>query len=109
LFLMIRRPPRSPLFPYTTLFRSHGEVYDYIRPKALQASDRSNTIAGAKQPNTSFKYPGGNIGGPVLLPWTNFNRNRDKMFFFVGLEFQRQIRDPGTKTGTVPTAAERNG
>src|SRR5256885_5970008 len=23
---MIRRPPRSPLFPYTTLFRSHAEV-----------------------------------------------------------------------------------
>src|SRR5688572_33175466 len=25
-FLMIRRPPRSTLFPYTTLFRSHGAV-----------------------------------------------------------------------------------
>src|SRR2546427_6901343 len=24
-FLMIRRPPRSTLFPYTTLFRSHDE------------------------------------------------------------------------------------
>src|SRR5258707_5595306 len=24
-FLMIRRPPRSTLFPYTTLFRSHGK------------------------------------------------------------------------------------
>src|SRR3712207_7620591 len=24
-FLMIRRPPRSTLFPYTTLFRSGGE------------------------------------------------------------------------------------
>src|SRR3712207_7789240 len=24
-FLMIRRPPRSTLFPYTTLFRSPGE------------------------------------------------------------------------------------
>src|SRR2546427_13236560 len=24
-FLMIRRPPRSTLFPYTTLFRSHAE------------------------------------------------------------------------------------
>src|SRR3712207_8516146 len=24
LFLMIRRPPRSTLFPYTTLFRSYG-------------------------------------------------------------------------------------
>src|SRR6476661_9217666 len=25
-FLMIRRPPRSTLFPYTTLFRSVGDV-----------------------------------------------------------------------------------
>src|SRR5256885_12677540 len=25
-FLMIRRPPRSTLFPYTTLFRSAGET-----------------------------------------------------------------------------------
>src|SRR5438309_5296251 len=25
-FLMIRRPPRSTLFPYTTLFRSHAVV-----------------------------------------------------------------------------------
>src|SRR2546430_10581327 len=25
-FLMIRRPPRSTLFPYTTLFRSHDEA-----------------------------------------------------------------------------------
>src|SRR2546430_14657511 len=24
---MIRRPPRSTLFPYTTLFRSHGKSY----------------------------------------------------------------------------------
>src|SRR5437762_10233202 len=24
-FLLIRHPPRSTLFPYTTLFRSHGE------------------------------------------------------------------------------------
>lgn len=87
----------------------HGQVYDYIRPKRLQASDRSNTIAGSKQPNTSFQYPGGNIGGPVLIPFTDFNRNRDRLFFFVGLEFQRQIRDPGTRLGTVPTAAERSG
>src|SRR3712207_9381469 len=26
-FLMIRRPPRSTLFPYTTLFRSFGFLY----------------------------------------------------------------------------------
>src|SRR4249920_11422 len=27
-FLMIRRPPRSTLFPYTTLFRSWASGYD---------------------------------------------------------------------------------
>src|SRR3712207_7055628 len=26
-FLMIRRPPRSTLFPYTTLFRSRAETF----------------------------------------------------------------------------------
>src|SRR3712207_7469384 len=31
-FLMIRRPPRSTLFPYTTLFRSYaGVIYDGTR------------------------------------------------------------------------------
>src|SRR3712207_8928466 len=29
-FLMIRRPPRSTLFPYTTLFRSGGGAYGRI-------------------------------------------------------------------------------
>ena len=87
----------------------HGEVYDYFRPNSLQAVDRSITSVGGKKPQTHFQYPGGNVGGPVLLPFTRFNRNRDKLFFFVGFELQRQIRDPGAKLGTVPTQAERNG
>src|SRR2546428_6323371 len=29
-FLMIRRPPRSTLFPYTTLFRSPGMMSDVL-------------------------------------------------------------------------------
>src|SRR2546429_5484455 len=31
-FLMIRRPPRSTLFPYTTLFRSHPPPEPAPRP-----------------------------------------------------------------------------
>src|SRR3989442_15829993 len=31
-FLMIRRPPRSTLFPYTTLFRSLLNELGYFRP-----------------------------------------------------------------------------
>src|SRR5690348_18365075 len=34
-FLMIRRPPRSTLFPYTTLFRSH--------PKAIGVADAASS------------------------------------------------------------------
>src|SRR5215813_15535972 len=29
-FLMIRRPPRSTLFPYTTLFRSHWRGWNIV-------------------------------------------------------------------------------
>src|SRR5438034_8131021 len=29
---MIRRPPRSTLFPYTTLFRSDAEIKKIVRP-----------------------------------------------------------------------------
>src|SRR2546429_6696883 len=31
---MIRRPPRSTLFPYTTLFRSLRQLFGYREPKA---------------------------------------------------------------------------
>src|SRR2546430_2779745 len=34
-FLMIRRPPRSTLFPYTTLFRSHRGGQRPARPVGL--------------------------------------------------------------------------
>src|SRR2546426_3227264 len=37
---MIRRPPRSTLFPYTTLFRSHRDVVDVRR----RCGFRSRTV-----------------------------------------------------------------
>src|SRR3712207_7767863 len=33
-FLMIRRPPRSTLFPYTTLFRSGGNIFRGVSESA---------------------------------------------------------------------------
>src|SRR2546430_13472023 len=36
---MIRRPPRSTLFPYTTLFRSRADVADHQHPEAGQLFD----------------------------------------------------------------------
>src|SRR5687768_17973080 len=43
IFLMIRRPPRSTLFPYTTLFRSEAER-DQKR-KTLSGSEESQALA----------------------------------------------------------------
>jgi len=92
----------------------HGTVYDYIRPYQLQANDRSNSIAAVKRPQSKFSYPGGNIGGPVCLP--HFGEGgpvghcfKDKLFFFLGLEVQRQSVDPGTRRGVVPTLKQRAG
>src|SRR3712207_6483367 len=45
-FLMIRRPPRSTLFPYTTLFRSQ------IRTGQLKPGDQLPTIAELAVANT---------------------------------------------------------
>src|SRR3712207_7252588 len=36
---MIRRPPRSTLFPYTTLFRSKLRVADEIEPEIYSESE----------------------------------------------------------------------
>jgi hypothetical protein len=71
----------------------HGSVYDYIRDHHFQANDRSNSINNVVRPKSKYNYPGGNVGGPVILPWTNFNRNRDKLFFFVGFEYYYQRVD----------------
>src|SRR5689334_24499977 len=39
-FLMIRRPPRSTLFPYTTLFRSRRGMDECLREKAALGGGR---------------------------------------------------------------------
>src|SRR2546429_5421014 len=43
---MIRRPPRSTLFPYTTLFRSLDEVAPTITSGATAAAIDENSGAG---------------------------------------------------------------
>src|SRR5689334_24507802 len=50
-FLMIRRPPRSTLFPYTTLFRSDHAVADFDRMRGHEAETQHavNLRDGAEQ------------------------------------------------------------
>src|SRR2546429_3191099 len=58
---MIRRPPRSTLFPYTTLFRSHVALMihaKHIWTRTLQMFDTTNpeTDAGCPQ-NHACPHP----------------------------------------------------
>src|SRR3712207_7338790 len=65
-FLMIRRPPRSTLFPYTTLFRSHegDEVEQHVHygyyecRKGIvpqrRAGDRKSTRLNSSHANISY-------------------------------------------------------
>src|SRR5438477_12471364 len=41
-FLMLRRPPRSTLFPYTTLFRSRALVFSPDNRYATMTDDRGH-------------------------------------------------------------------
>jgi len=96
----------------------HGEVYLFSRYYTLNANDWLNNNAGkdpntgkdfAPRPQTQYWYPGGQIGGPVIIPGTNFNHDHNKMFFFYAMEYYKQDVDNGIYQAVVPTAAMRNG
>src|SRR5256885_10900619 len=49
---MIRRPPRSTLFPYTTLFRSRAARPPAARRRRLRAHARAHGAAGPDRKST---------------------------------------------------------
>src|SRR6266487_6156935 len=57
-FLMIRRPPRSTLFPYTTLFRSAGPPAGAAHSPAPRghgrSADRKSTRLNSSHPSISY-------------------------------------------------------
>lgn len=101
----------------------HGSAYIYTRHEALAANDRFRNYIKAQDPSSlaaekplgRFYYPGFTLGGPVTLPKKvfgplgGFNQGRDKLFFFVGFEEQRQSFSAQPKISVVPTQKQRAG
>ncbi len=87
----------------------HGNAFFSARNYVLNSNDALFNAEGAKQPQNKYYYPGGSIGGPVLIPWTKFNRHHDKLFFFTGYEYFYQVLDTGLLRATVPTSSELSG
>jgi hypothetical protein len=96
----------------------HGSAYFYARNGVFNSEDSFLKSQGAAKPDDHYYYPGGDIGGPILIPGTRFNKNRDKLFFYAAFEDMRQqqagyllsrfIATPammGNPTGGVATTA----
>src|SRR3712207_8350930 len=57
-FLMIRRPPRSALFPYTTLFRSWWESGDAVAATIRVLDDGDHRVIGRVATAAAFRGRG---------------------------------------------------
>jgi hypothetical protein len=96
----------------------HGEAYLYARNSAFNSWNsyaKSQYVAnpslapGTLNPSSSYYYPGAQIGGPVIIPHTGFNHNRDKMFFWFGYEYMKQNPAATPVDYNVPTADQLAG
>src|SRR3712207_7759440 len=58
---MIRRPPRSTLFPYTTLFRSRMQLSDALNHELVGAFTGDVGAHAAQEPHDvgDLRFPGG--------------------------------------------------
>ena len=98
----------------------HGEGYVYARNSALNSWDwftketflnagGGSALAKSLRPDERYYYYGGNVGGPLVLPFVNFNKAHDKLFFWVGYEYMNQHPASQPVPMHVPTKEQMAG
>ena len=105
----------------------HGEGYlyarnselnsweDYTKSSYLQTIHNPNNTVPASQLSSSlfpyeyFYYVGGNVGGPVVLPFTHFNSDHNKLFFWGGYEYMIQHPNSPIQYYNEPSQDQQNG
>lgn len=94
-----------------------GSAAYYKRHEALNTNewDRRRTCDATggtsplcEKPRYRYDNSAFTLGGPVLIPGMDFNRNRDKLFFFYSFDVLPRT-DPFLVRSTMPSALERNG
>src|SRR5688572_32235866 len=98
---MIRRPPRSTLFPYTTLFRSRrGVRVDRRRRRALVSSERTGIepggVRGQDRKSTRLNSSHSQISYAVFCLKKKKKKNNK-------LYMQKEIKEFNTYTGQLLT------
>jgi len=86
----------------------HGTGYYYWRHEMFNANEWFNNKLNVQKPKYRYQNPGGTIGGPLIIPGTNFNKSRTKLFFFFSYDrlYNKNTID---NTFTMPSALERIG
>jgi len=95
----------------------HGVGYLYARNSAMNSIDaythsqiaNGSTTAALAAPEENYYYMGGNVGGPIRLPFTSFNKDRNKLFFWAGYEYMRQHPAGSIVNYNVPTVEQKAG
>src|SRR5256885_12151536 len=82
---MIRRPPRSTLFPYTTLFRSIGMV---------ESADHNDNQAGPDVPELSGAFHPRHAGHPDIDQNDFAGRGRNAVQRFRSEEHTSELQSP---------------
>lgn len=85
----------------------HGTGYWFHRHEGLNANNWRNNMENRARQLFRDNTLGFNIGGPAYIP--KINPHRDKLFFFVGIEWQNRLSPNTLRTVTVPTEAQRRG
>src|ERR1022692_4699525 len=97
---MIRRPPRSTLFPYTTLFRSHN---DYCSTFS-QGGEHGTIIIMRSEEHTSELQSPCNLVCRLLL-----EKKNDVTVPLTGAAATPPVTTSAAATGTIIIAADKSG
>src|SRR5258707_6161007 len=93
-FLMIRRPPRSTLFPYTTLFRSHRLLLDRL-PEGELPGRVHGRAADVRRRQEGHD-------GPVDRKSTRLNSSHANISYAVFCLKKKQPRAPARRPRSPP-------
>src|SRR3712207_8507452 len=101
-FLMIRRPPRSTLFPYTTLFRSRQLVQRRLRPQRVHpVVQRRLARAQVDRPARGAEEVGGGVQQPRSEEHTSELQSRQYIVCRLLLEKKKKKTSCGRDRGAT--------
>jgi hypothetical protein len=84
----------------------HGTAWEFFRNDDLDAGNYFTNAAGQAAPELRLNVFGFNLGGPVVLP--HYNKDRNKTFFFFNGEWRRYIQG-GAFSQQVPNSSIASG